>query len=402
MLEKRFPILKRKINGHRLVYLDNASTTQKPRSVVKAVTEFYEKHNANIHRGIHTLSQEATALYEGTRDKVREFINAEHREEIIFTSSATEAINLVVWTWGLDSVHAGDEILLTEMEHHSNLVPWQILSKKKRAKLKFIPIDETGRLKLGTLPKLISKKTKLVALTHVSNVLGTVNPIEKIIRAAHKIGAKVLIDGAQAGAHVKIDVQKSDADFYVLAGHKMYGPSGIGVLYSKKELLESMTPYQGGGHMIKTVNYNSATWADLPHKFEAGTGNIEGVVGLNVAVKFMDKIGWKAIVAHEKQLTSYCLQQVSKIPGLTIYGPKSAADRIGVISFNIAGVPPHDLASILDERGIAIRTGHHCAMPLCQKLGIESSARISLAVYNTKSDIDEFIAGMNYATKLLR
>ena len=419
MLEKHFPILNRKINGYKLVYLDNASTTQKPKSVINAVSEFYEQHNANIHRGIHTLSQEATALYEGTRDKVQKFIDAKHREEIIFTSGATEAINLVVWAWGHENIHAGDEILLSQAEHHSNLVPWQILAKKKHAKLKFIPLSPTTyQLQATSWDKLISKKTKLVAISHISNVLGTINPIEKIIRAAHKIGAKVLIDGAQAGSHIPININKLDCDFYVLSGHKMYGPTGVGVLYGKKELLNSMPPYQTGGHMIKTVDFDSATWADLPHKFEAGTANIAEVIGFGAAIDFLTpplklrggglpatlslaRRAGEGLLKHESALTAYALKQLQKIPGLEIYGPSNNKNRIGVISFNLEGVPPHDLASILDSKGIAIRTGHHCAMPLHDKLGIESSARISLAVYNNKSDIDKFMSALKSAQSIL-
>ncbi len=443
MLEKEFPILKRKINGHKLVYLDNASTTQKPRVVIEAISNFYKFHNANIHRGIHTLSQEATQMYEEVRDKVQKFLNAKSRDEIIFTSGATEAINLVVWTWGHENIHRGDEILLTEMEHHSNLVPWQVLAKKKGARLKVMPLNlpplnlplimgekkkrkqvspppkgkGEGRrgwsLDLRNLDKLITKRTKIVALTHVSNVLGTVNPVEKIVKAAHKKGAIVLIDGAQAGGHLKIDVRKLDCDFYVLSGHKMYGPTGVGVLYGRRELLEKMPPYQTGGHMIKQVTFKDTTWNDLPWKFEAGTAPIAEVIGLGAAVDFLSGFpsplagegsrvrGIKAIERHEFHLTTYALKKLKQIPDLAIYGPKDAKNRIGVISFNLKDVPPHDLASILDEQGIAIRTGHHCAMPLHEKLGLESTARISFAIYNTKEDFDKLIDGLNYARSVL-
>ncbi|OGE77741.1 MAG: hypothetical protein A2751_01635 [Candidatus Doudnabacteria bacterium RIFCSPHIGHO2_01_FULL_46_14] len=459
---RNFPILKRKINGQRLVYLDNASTTQKPEIVLGAMDNFYRNHNANIHRGIHTLSQEATELYEGTRDKVQKFINAKNREEIIFTSGATEAINLVVWTWGHENIHAGDEILLSEAEHHSNLVPWQILAKKKRAKLKFIPVisppplssplkptpkpstllgdpgkgeeppslegrgkGRVGTLDLSKLDKLITSRTKIVSTAHASNVLGTVNPIEEIIRAAHKVGAMVLIDGAQAGGHIPINVQKLNCDFYVLSGHKMYGPTGVGVLYGKKELLSLMPPYQAGGHMIRKVELESSTWADLPHRFEAGTANIAEAIGLGAAIDFLTLIHnspnpsylkrgtntrtlplklrgrWRGLLKYESELTAYALKQMQKIRGIEIYGPQNNKDRIGVISFNLKKIPPHDLASILDSRGIAIRTGHHCAMPLHDKLGIESSARISLGIYNTKKNIDAFINGLKYAQRIL-
>jgi len=400
MFEKDFPILKRRINGRRLVYLDNASTTQKPRAVIEAISDFYQNHNANIHRGIHTLSQEATQMYEGARDKVKKFINAKHRGEIIFTSGATEAINLVAWTWGHENIHRGDEILLTEMEHHSNLVPWQILAKKKGARLKFIPIDQTGRLDLKFFSQLLTPKTKLLSLTHVSNVLGTINPVEKMIRVAHKKGALVLIDGAQAGGHIPIDVQKLGADFYVLSGHKMYGPTGVGVLYGRKEILENMPPYQSGGHMIKSVDWQNSTWNGLPWKFEAGTAAIAEVIGLGAAVDSLNSYGIERIWNTEYRISEYALRKLCKIPGIEIYAPRIGKDRIGVISFNVKGVPPHDLASILDGQGIAIRTGHHCAMPLHQRLEVESSARVSLAIYNTKVDIDVLIKGIEHAQSI--
>ena len=400
MLTKEFPILHRKINRHRLVYLDSASTTQKPESVIHAMTDFYRWHNANVHRGIYKLSQEATAMYEGARDKMREFINAGSREEVIFTSGATEAINLVVWTWGHENIKRGDEILLTEMEHHSNLVPWQVLAKKKGAKLKFIPLTKTYNLQLTTLQRLLTRKTKIVSLCHVSNVLGTVNSVEKIVKAAHKVGAVVLIDGAQAGGHIKVDVQKIAADFYVLSGHKMYGPTGVGVLYGRKKLLEKMPPYQYGGHMIKSVEWQKSTWADLPHKFEAGTGSIADVIGLGAGIDYIDKIGIEAIRNHELGIMNYGLKKLKNIPGLKIHGPEKG--RIGVISFTLADVPAHDLASILDERGICIRAGHHCAMPLHRKLGVDATARVSLGVYNTKEDIDKLVEGIEHARKLFR
>ncbi|MBI4050535.1 MAG: cysteine desulfurase [Candidatus Doudnabacteria bacterium] len=424
MLSKQFPILNRKIKGRRLVYLDNASTAQKPRAVIETISDFYQKHNANIHRGIHTLSQEATTLYEGARDKIKKFINAKSREEIIFTSGATESINLVVWTWGHRNIKRGDEILLTEMEHHSNLVPWQMLAKKKRAELKFIPITKSYELKAKSLIYLITSRTKIVSLTQVSNVLGTINPVGKIIKAAHAKGAKVLIDGAQAGGHIPIDVQKLGCDFYVLSGHKMYGPTGVGVLYGRRELLEKMPPYQTGGHMIKRVSLDPGSspghrrklrlaWNALPYKFEAGTANIAEVIGLGTAVNFLTPLihkrgtpslkvreGGGELLKHEKKLTDYALKRLRKIPGLTIYGPQTAKDRIGIISFNLKVVPPHDLASILDQQGIAIRTGHHCAMPLHEKLGVESTARISLALYNTKEDIDKLIEGIKNAHRV--
>jgi cysteine desulfurase/selenocysteine lyase len=402
MFERKFPILKRKIHGHRLAYLDSASTTQKPREVIDAMSDYYENHNANIHRGIHTLSQEATAKYEGVRDKVKKFINATSREEIIFTSGATAALNLIAATWGEQNIKRGDEILLTEMEHHSNLVPWQIIARKKGAKLKFIPISEAYSLQLATLQRLVTSRTKIVALTHISNVLGTINELSEISQAAHRHGAIVVADGAQAGGHLPIDVQKLGADFYVLAGHKMYGPTGIGVLYGRRELLEKMPPYQTGGHMVRSVSWQAATWSDLPGKFEAGTANIAEVIGLGAAIDFLSSVGWGKIARHEQNLTSDALDKLQKIPGLKIYGPTRAQNRIGVISFTLRDVPPHDLASILDEQDIAIRTGHHCAMPLHTRLGIESSARVSFGLHNSKKDIDELIRGIQHARRIFQ
>jgi cysteine desulfurase/selenocysteine lyase len=402
MLSRLFPILTRKIHGHHLVYLDNAATTQKPQAVINAISDFYKQHNANIHRGIHTLSVEATNLYESSRDKIQKFLDAHEREEIIFTTGATEGINLVAWTWGQENIKRGDEILLTEMEHHSNLVPWQVLAKKKGAKLRFIPLTAEGRLDLRNLERLITRRTKIVSIAHISNVLGVVNPVKRIVRAAHAKGAVVLVDGAQAGGHLKINVQKLGCDFFVLSGHKMYGPTGVGILYGRRGLLEKMPPYKTGGHMIKKVGLTSHIWNDLPWKFEAGTANIAEVIGFGAAIDFLSKVGFQTISNHESRITNYALKKLQKIPGLTIYGPKDNKNRIGVISFNLKGIPAHDLASILDEKGIAIRTGHHCAMPLHEKLGIPSSARASFAIYNTKKDVDKLIAGLKYAKNLLK
>ncbi len=447
MFERQFPILKRKIHGKRLIYLDNAATTQKPESVIRAMDDFYRRHNANVHRGIHTLAQEATNLYEGVRDKVQKFLNARYREEIIFTSGATEAINLVVWTWGHENIHRGDEILLTEMEHHSNLVPWQELAKKKGARLKFIPMNTSttspsfpphhlgrggklspqemgrgarppssgrrpvgrgersnhwGRLNLSNLNKLINRKTKIVALTHVSNVLGTINPIKKIAAAARRVGAKVLVDGAQAAGHLRIDVQRLGCDFYALSGHKMYGPTGVGVLYTRKQLLEKMPPYQTGGSMISEVDWQKAAWNELPWKFEAGTPNIAEVVGLGAAVDFLHKVGFEQISKHEARITKQVLKNLQKIREVEIWGPKTSENRAPVFSFTIAGLPPHDLASLLDREGVAIRTGHHCAMPLHRKLGLEGTARASFGIYNTEKDIAALIASIKHAIKIFR
>ena len=394
MLQNQFPILKRKIHGRRLVYLDNAATTQKPLGVLEALDEYYRKHNANIHRGIHTLSVEATDMYEGARDKVQKFLNAAAREEIVFTGGATEAINLVVWTWGHENIHRGDEILLTEMEHHSNLVPWQELARKNGAKLKYIPLTKSGELDMGRLPKLLNRKTKIVSVVHISNFLGTTNPIEKIVKAARKVGALTLIDGAQAGAHEGIDVRKIGCDFYVLSGHKMYGPTGVGVLYGKKEILQNMPPYQTGGHMIEEVDFERATWNVLPWKFEAGTAKIAEVIGLGTAVDFLNKAGLPAIKNYESRIANYAFRKLKDIPGIMIYGPRG---RGPVIAFTSKAVPAHDLASLLDERGVAVRTGHHCTMPLHRKLGIQSSARASFALYNTKADVDALVDAVKLA-----
>jgi cysteine desulfurase/selenocysteine lyase len=420
MREKDFPILKKKINGHPLVYLDNAATTQKPSAVIESVSSFYKNQNANPHRGIHSLSREATELYENARDKVQKFIGAGSREEIIFTSSATEAINLVANSWGQTNIKRGDEIVLTEMEHHSNLVPWQMLAKSKGAKLKFIPFHNSpnpsylkrgtkkekapslnlregkGELDLSKLDKLITKKTKLLSLVHVSNFLGTINPIEKIIKAARKAGAKVLIDGAQAGGHLKIDVRKLNCDFYVLSGHKMYGPTGIGVLYGKKELLSKMPPYQFGGHMIKKVGFDRTTFADLPYKFEAGTMPVAQAVGLGTAVDYLNALGIDRIRNYESGIMKKAFVALSGISGVRIYGP-DIKKRGPIISFNVIGVPAHDLASILDDHGVAIRTGHHCAMPTHAKFGLTASARVSFALYNEKKDIQQLIKGIKDA-----
>jgi len=376
------------------VYLDNAATTQKPIGVLEAMDEYYRKHNANIHRGIHTLSVEATDMYESARDKVRKFLNAGSREEIVFTGGATEAINLVVWTWGHENIHRGDEILLTEMEHHSNLVPWQELARKKGAQLKYIPLTKSGELNMKELPRLLTRKTKIVSVVHISNFLGTVNPVEKIVKAARKVGALTLIDGAQAGAHEGIDVRKIGCDFYVLSGHKMYGPTGVGVLYGKKEILQNMPPYQTGGHMIEEVDFERATWNVLPWKFEAGTAKIAEVIGLGTAVDFLNKAGLPAIKNYESRIANYAFRKLKDIPGIMIYGPRG---RGPVIAFTSKAVPAHDLASLLDERGVAVRTGHHCTMPLHRKLGIQSSARASFALYNTKADVDALVDAVKLA-----
>ncbi len=400
-IKKDFPIFKQKINNNPLVYLDSAASTQKPAAVIAAEKRFYEEYYANVHRGIYHLSELASEAYEEAREKVARFIKVSARE-IIFTKSATESINLVAYTWGRQNIKTGDEILLTEMEHHANLVPWQYLAKERNARLKFIPIDHDYRLKLDSLKKLITKKTKLLSITHTSNVLGTINPIAKIINRARILNKRitVLIDGAQSVPHFPVDVRKIDADFYVFSSHKMLGPTGVGVLFGKQNILESMPPFLFGGDMISEVTFRSAKWNDLPWKFEAGTPNTAGVIGLGVAIDYLEKIGMPAVAQHEASLTRQALAALSKIDGLTIYGPSEVRERGAVISFSVQGVHPHDLASILDEQGIAVRAGHHCAMPLHQRLGLEATTRASFYLYNTGADVDALVRGIKKAQEI--
>lgn len=394
-IRKDFPILNQKVNGKPLVYFDNAATAQKPKQVIETVSNFYKTSNANIHRGIHALSEKATADFEKAREKTAKFIGANNNSEIIFTRNATESINLVAYSWGRQNIKRGDEILLTQMEHHANIVPWQILAKEVGAIIKYISITNAGELDLKILPKLLNKKTKLVGLVHASNVLGTINPIEKITRMAKRVGAAVLIDGAQSVPNMPVDVKKLVCDFFVFSSHKMMGPSGVGVLWAKKELLEKMPPFLGGGEMIKKVSFDKdPIYQDLPAKFEAGTPNIEGVIGLGAAIDYLNKIGMARIRKYEQELTAYALKKFSALNGVKIYGPKTARKRVGVICFNLGKIHAHDLASLLDEEGIAIRSGHHCAMPLMSVLGITACARISFGVYNTRKEIDYFIKAL--------
>ena len=394
-IRKDFPILEKKINGHPLVYFDNAATSQKPKQVIEAVSNFYKTGNANIHRGIHTLSEIATADFEKAREKTEKFIGANNKDEIIFTRNATESVNLVAHSWGRANIKKSDEIVLTQMEHHANIVPWQILANEVGAIIKYIPITKTGELDLKILPKLLNKKTKLIGLVHASNVLGTINSVEKIARMAKKIGAAVLIDGAQSVPNMPVDVKKIGCDFFVFSSHKMMGPSGVGVLWAKRELLEKMPPFLGGGEMIKEVSFeNDPIFQDLPSKFEAGTPNIEGVIGLSAAIGYLNKIGMARIKKYEQELTAYALKKFSILNGVKIYGPKIAQKRVGVICFNLGKIHAHDLASLLDEEGIAIRSGHHCAMPLMKVLDIPACARISFGIYNTRKEIDYFIKAL--------
>ncbi len=378
--------------ARKLIYLDSASTSLKPKQVIEAVVDFYQNYCANVHRGIYQESEEATEKYESARNKVAEFINAE-KDEIIFTKNTTEAINLVAKTWGEINIKRGGKIVSSVMEHHSNLVPWQELSRKKDAKLVFLDINDRGQLELDGLDRIL-KGASLVAITHVSNVLGTINSIEEITKIAHQAGALVLIDGAQAVPHLRVDIKKIGCDFYVFSAHKMFGPSGVGVLWMRKEIAESLPPFLTGGGMVSKATLQETAYLDTPQKFEAGTPNIEGVIGLGAAVDYLESLGMEKIRQHDKALTKYALTKLSKIKGLTIYGPLKASERVGVISFNIAGIHPHDLATLLDKEGIAIRAGHHCAMPLHQRLGIKSSARISFSVFNDFKDIDQLVESL--------
>lgn len=393
-----FPILAHPVRGQRLVYLDNGATTQKPAVVINAERNFYETANANIHRGVYWLSQHATDLYDQARVTTQQFLNAARVEEIVFTSGTTDGINLVAYSWGMDNLSAGDEILLTGLEHHSNIVPWQLVAQKTGAIIKVVPVLDNGELDLAAYQTLLSPKTKLVGIVHVSNALGTVNPIAQMIAQAHHVGAKVLIDGAQAVAHTAVDVQALDCDFYVFSGHKIYGPTGTGVLYARYELLDAMSPWKGGGDMIHTVSFEESTYAPVPQRFEAGTPNIAGVVVLAEALRYVLSIGLEAIAAHEEALLRYATAQLSAIKGVQLIG--TAAHKAAVLSFLVDGVHPHDLGTILDMDGVAIRAGHHCAMPLMTRFGIPGTARASFSVYNSVDDVDALVASLKKAQKL--
>ena len=387
-----FPILQRKVHGKPLVYLDNAATSQKPRQVIDAIVRYYEGSNANIHRGVHFLSEIATEEYEAARRTAQKFINAAHAHEIIFDRGTTEGINLVAQTFGRTNVQSGDEVLITAMEHHSNIVPWQILCDEKGAKLKAAPINDRGELLLEEFAKLLGSRTKLVAVTHVSNALGTINPLREMIELAHAHNIPVLVDGAQAVPHMKVDVQALDCDFYTFSGHKVYGPTGIGVLYGKSALLDAMPPYQGGGDMISSVTFAKTTYNKLPYKFEAGTPDIAGVIGLGAALTYVNDLGIANIGAHEHDLLVYATEKLSAIPGVSLIG--TAKEKAGVISFVIEGVHPHDIGTILDQEGIAIRTGHHCSQPIMERFGIPATARASFAAYNTREEVDALVRGI--------
>lgn len=397
-IREDFPILKTQVRGKPLIYLDNAATTQKPISVIERIQKYYLEENSNVHRGVHYLSELATKEFEGARVTVKNFINAESVEEIIFTRGTTEAINLVANSFGKTFLNEGDEIIISEMEHHSNIVPWQILCEEKNAKLKVIPFDDNGELIIDELENLITEKTKLISIVHISNSLGTINPIKKIIEIAHSYAIPVLVDGAQSIMHNKIDVQDLGCDFFVFSGHKIYGPTGIGVLYGKKELLEQMLPYQGGGDMIKSVTFEKTIYNDLPYKFEAGTPNIEGAIGLKAAIEYLSKIGLDQISIYENELLQYATEKLSQIPQLKIIG--TAKEKASIISFVIENIHPHDIGTILDFEGIAVRTGHHCTQPVMQHFKIPATTRASFSFYNTKEEIDQLYNALQKVIKV--
>jgi len=399
-IRKQFPVLDQSVNGNPLIYFDNAATTQKPLAVISEISRYYTEDNANIHRGIHTLAERATAAYENTRKSIAQFINANESEEIIFTKGTTDSINLVAHSLGGSLLKPGDEVLISCMEHHSNIVPWQLICEKTKAVLKIIPINDKGELIFEEFLNLLSERTKIVSMVHISNTLGTINPVKEVIAAAHKWGAKVLIDGAQATPHNKIDVKSLNCDFYAFSGHKMYGPTGVGVLYGKRSLLEAIPPYQGGGEMIKEVNFTQTTYNEIPFKFEAGTPNIAGVTGLNKAIEFVQSIGLDQISHHENALLLRATTQLSEIEGFQPMG--TASEKASVISFNVEGVHPFDLGVLLDAKGIAIRTGHHCTQPLMDRFKVEGTARSSFAIYNTFEEVDQFVSALSNLIKKLR
>ena len=400
-IRKEFPILNQKVNGHDLVYFDNAATSQKPLTVINTLIDYYTGYNANIHRGIHTLAEKATKAYEATREAARQFINAKQTEEVIFiTRGVTEAINLVAHAYGRNFIDRDDDIIVSELEHHSNIVPWQMVCEQKHANLRVIPVLDNGELDLNAFQKLLSKKTKLVVVNHASNALGTINPVKEIARLAHAAGAVILVDGAQAAAHLPVDVQDLDCDFYCISSHKMYGPTGAGILYGKRELLEKMPPFFGGGEMIKEVTFAKTTYNDLPYKFEAGTPNIGDVVALRPAIEFINGVGKARMAAHEHELLTYATSQLGGIKGIRLVG--TAAEKVSIVSFVVEGIHHFDIGQMLDSRGIAVRTGHHCAQPLMERFGIEGTVRASFAVYNTKPEIDKLVEGLDRVISFMK
>ena len=397
-IREDFPILHQEINGKPLVYLDNAATTQKPKSVIDTIEKYYSEYNSNIHRGVHTLSENATDAYESVRLKIKKFINANSTKEIVFVRGATEAINLVAQSFGRNTLDKEDEIIITELEHHANIVPWQLLSQQTGAKLRYIPINDNGELVESEYKKLLNEKTKIVAVGHISNALGTINSVENIISLAHEYGAKVLVDGAQATSHTPIDVKKLDCDFYVFSGHKLFAPTGIGVLYGKEDLLEKMPPYQGGGDMIKMVSMKETQYNDLPYKFEAGTPNISGVIGLGAAIEYVNKIGLENIALHENELLDYANKKASEIKALKFVG--TAKNKTSILSFTLDNIHPHDVGTILNNEGVAIRTGHHCAMPVMEHFKIPATSRASFSFYNTHAEVDALIKAIDKCNKV--
>lgn len=398
-VRRDFPVLHQKVHGKPLVYLDNAATTQKPLAVIEAIEHYYRHDNSNIHRGVHALSERATEQYEKVRAAAQQFLNAADSKEIIFVRGTTEAINLVAQAYGRTHVGSGDEVLITAMEHHSNIVPWQILCEEKGAKLRVAPINDQGELVLEEFEKLLGPKTRIAAVTHLSNALGTINPIREMVRMAHARNIPVLVDGAQAAPRMRVDVQDLDADFYAISGHKMYGPTGIGVLYGKTKLLEAMPPYQGGGDMIASVSFEKTVYNRLPYKFEAGTPNIADTIGLGAAIDYLEQLGLERIERHEHDLLSYATRQVEAIPGVTVVG--TAKEKAGVLSFTMDGIHPHDIGTILDREGIAVRTGHHCAQPVMQRFGIPATARASFGLYNTRQEVDALVAGIHEVVEVM-
>ena len=398
-VRRDFPILHQKVHGKPLVYLDNAATTQKPLSVIEAIGNYYRHDNSNIHRGVHTLSERATEHYESVREAARKFLNAASTKEVIFVRGTTEAINLVAQSYGRKNIGSGDEIVITAMEHHSNIVPWQLLCEEKGAKLRVAPINERGELLLEDFEKLLNAKTKIVAIAHLSNALGTINPVREMVRMAHARNIPVLVDGAQAAPRLQVDVQALDCDFYALSGHKLYGPTGIGILYGKTKLLEAMPPFQGGGDMIASVTFEKTVYNRLPYKFEAGTPNIADTIGLGAAIEYLNHLGLDEIERHEADLLAYATKSVESIPGVRVVG--SAKEKAGVLSFVMDEIHPHDIGTILDSEGIAIRTGHHCAQPVMQRFGIPATARASFGLYNTREEIDALVAGIHKVQEVM-
>jgi len=398
-VRKDFPILDRLVHGDwPLIYLDNAATSQKPRQVLDALTDYYERHNANVHRGIHTLAEEATVLYEGARDKVAAFVGAPSRDEIVFTKNSTEGLNLVANVLAVAGspygVGPGDEIVITEMEHHSNLIPWQLLAQRTGAKLRWFGITDSGRLDLSNIDDLITERTKVVAAVHVSNILGTLNPVEELGRRAHAVGALMVVDASQSVPQMPVDLAALDADFVAFTGHKMCGPTGIGVLWGRRELLETLPPFLGGGEMIEMVSMEGSTYAAVPHKYEAGTPMIAQAVGLGAAVDYLSELGMANVAAHERDVTAYALEQLSAVDGLTIIGPSTPVDRGGAVSFSLEGIHPHDIGQVLDEQGIAVRVGHHCARPVCTRFGVPATTRASFYLYSTRDEVDALVRGL--------